>query len=176
MSGNVYASLCDLLCIGLLLPFVWSFCLSVFWGFFFSIVFGTCYHWWICLLVWMLSSFFLLCFNFFVNKFFYFNNFIWFYVISFFFLFFPPFSFEPCDWQGLGARAKGQAWAAEVWEPSSGYWSTRDFQPHVKSTGENSSRDLRLNVMTQFHPTANKLQYWTPHAKQLTRQEYNPTH
>ena len=57
VSVYVYASMCDFVCIALLLPFVLGFCLSV--SFFFSIVFGTCYHWWICVLVWLLSSFFL---------------------------------------------------------------------------------------------------------------------
>ena len=55
------------------------------------IVLSNCYHWWICLLVWFLSSFFLLLFYIFNNFFiFYFNNFIPFYLIflslSFFFL------------------------------------------------------------------------------------------
>ena len=61
----MYASLCDFPCIALLLPFVLGFCLSVI--FFFSIVFSACYHWWICFLIWLLSSFFfslLLLFNF----------------------------------------------------------------------------------------------------------------
>ena len=50
VSVYVYASLCDFVCIALLLPFVLGLCLSVFWGFF-SILFSTCYHWWICFLV-----------------------------------------------------------------------------------------------------------------------------
>ena len=63
VSVYVYASLCDFVCIALLLPFVLGFCLSGlflfwFWGFF-SIVFSACYHWWICFLVLLLSSFFL---------------------------------------------------------------------------------------------------------------------
>ena len=37
-------------------PFVLGFCLFFF---FFTIVFSACYHWWICFLVWLLSSFFL---------------------------------------------------------------------------------------------------------------------
>ena len=58
-----------------------------------SLVFRPYYHWWICLLVWLVSSFF---FNyFFIFSFliiyFYFNNFIF-----SFFLFFPPFSSELC--------------------------------------------------------------------------------
>ena len=60
VSVYVYASLCDFVCIALLLPFVLGFSLSVFLLFVcFSIVFRVCYHWWICFLVWLLSSFFL---------------------------------------------------------------------------------------------------------------------
>ena len=49
-------------------------------------------------------------------------------------------------------------------------------RPHVISTGKSSPRDLRLNTKTQLHPMASKLQCWTPHVKQLVRQEHNPTH
>ena len=76
----VYASLCDFLCIRLLLPFVLGFCWSVF---LFSIVFSTCYHWWICLV----AVFFF--FNFFLN----FNNFMY---LLFFLSFFSTFYSEPC--------------------------------------------------------------------------------
>ena len=56
----MYASLCDFVCVALLLPFVLGFCLSVFlFVFVFSVVFSACYHWWICLLVGLLPSFFL---------------------------------------------------------------------------------------------------------------------
>ena len=58
----MYASLCDFVCIALLLPFVLGFLLSVLFLFFFSIDFSACYHWWICFLVWLLSSFFLFLF------------------------------------------------------------------------------------------------------------------
>ena len=101
-----------------------------------SLVFSACYHWWICLLVWLLSSFF---FNYFL-KFFYFNNiflFLYLFIIitlfyfTFFFFcflsFISPFSSEPCGWKGLGAPARCQAWALEVREPSSGHWTTRDL-------------------------------------------------
>ena len=55
VSVYVYASLCDFVCIPLLLPFVLGFCLSVFCCLFFcSMVFSTCYHWWMCFLVWLL--------------------------------------------------------------------------------------------------------------------------
>ena len=48
--------------------------------------------------------------------------------------------------------------------------------PHITSIGESSPRDLRLNAKTQLHPTASKLQCWTPNAKQLGRQEHKATH
>ena len=62
-------------------------------------------------------------------------------------------------------------------------WETRvqDIGPpetsrlHVISNGENSLRDLHLNAKTQFDSTTSKLQCWTPYAKQLARQEHNPT-
>ena len=63
VSVYVYASVGDFVCIALFLPFVLGFCLSVFWGVcvgvFFSILFSASYHWWICFLLWLLSSFFL---------------------------------------------------------------------------------------------------------------------
>ena len=88
----VYASLCDFLfIIGLLLPFVLGFCLSV--VLFGRIVFSACYHWWICFLVWLLSSFFL-CFFFlyYFLIFLIFNNYFLSYSFYYFFLsFFLPF-------------------------------------------------------------------------------------
>ena len=49
-------------------------------------------------------------------------------------------------------------------------------QPHVISIGESCPRDLFLNAKTQLHSMTSKLQCWTPHNKQLARQEHNPTH
>ena len=46
----------------------------------------------------------------------------------------------------------------------------------IISNGESSPRDLHLNSKTQVHSTTSKLQGWTPYAKQLARQEHNPTH
>ena len=48
-------------------------------------------------------------------------------------------------------------------------------QLHVVSNGESSPRDLHLNAKTQLHTTMSNLQCWTPYAKQLARQEHNPT-
>ena len=48
--------------------------------------------------------------------------------------------------------------------------------PHVISIGESSHRDLHLNAKIQPHSMTSKLQCWTPHAKQLARQEHSPTH
>ena len=145
-----------------------------------SIVFSICYNWWICLLVWLLSSFlFLITF-----LFFYFNNFYCFILIIlflfilfyFFSFFFSPFFSEPCGWQGLGAPAWCQAWASEMGELSSGHWTTRDLQTPVMSISESCPRDLHLNAKTQLHPTASNIQCWMPQAKQIARQEHNPTH
>ena len=127
----VYASLYDFVCIALLLPFVLGFCMSFF--FVFCIVFSGCYHWWICLLVWLLPSFFLSFLYYFLFIFnncliFYFNNFIYYYFLIFSFFLFSPFSSEPCGSQGPGAPAGCQACASEVGEPSSRHWSTRDLQ------------------------------------------------
>ena len=38
-------------------------------------------------------------------------------------------------------------------------------QPHIISIKERSPRNLCINTKTQLHPTARKLQCWTPHAK-----------
>ena len=64
MSVYVYASVCDFVCVALLLPFVLGFCLSVF------------------LFFYDLKNFF------FLVSIFYFNNFILFYFILFYFIFF----------------------------------------------------------------------------------------
>ena len=47
---------------------------------------------------------------------------------------------------------------------------------HVIQIGKTSPRDLHLNTKTQLHSTTSKLQCWTPHVKQLAREENNPTH
>ena len=53
-------------------------------------------------------------------------NLITLFIYLFFFLF-HPFSSELCGRQVLGAPAGCQVCAAEVGEPSSGHWSTRDL-------------------------------------------------
>ena len=69
LSVYVYTSLCDFVCIALLLPFVLEFCLLCFFWFvsFLSIVFTTCNHWWICffgLIAFLFLSFFSFCITF----------------------------------------------------------------------------------------------------------------
>ena len=89
-------TLCAFVCIALLLPYVLGFCLSGFCLFVFSIVFSASYHWWICFLVWLLSSFFLPFFFYYFlifltfNIFLFFNNFI--FSLSFFLSFSLSFS------------------------------------------------------------------------------------
>ena len=47
---------------------------------------------------------------------------------------------------------------------------------HILSISKSSPRDLCIQAKTQFHSMTSKLQCWTSHAKQLARQEHNPTH
>ena len=183
----MYASLCDFVCIALLLPFVLGFCLCIFKIYlfiylfiYFSIVFSACYHSRNCFLVWLLSSFFLfvsflLIFNFFIfNKYFYCNNFILFF--SFPLSFFLPFLLSHVADRVLvlqpGGRPLPLKWESRVQDigPPETSWL------HVMSNGESSPRDLQLKAKTQLHSMTSKLQCWTPYAKQLERQEHNPTH
>ena len=115
---------------------------------FFSIVFSACYHWWICFLVWLLSSFFLSL----------------------------PFLLSRVADRALllwpGVRPELLRWESRVQDIR----TPETSRPHVISIGESSPRDLHLSAKTQLHPMASKLQCWAPHAKQLARQEHNPTH
>ena len=194
----MYASLCDLVCAAWLLPFVLGFCLSGFCCCFccFSIVFSTCYHWWICFLVWLLPSFFLFFFITFYFLIFNFNNFLFFslsfflpsfllfflpsflsfFLLSFFllsfslsfFLFLPFLLSRVADrvlvlWLGVRPEPlRWESWVQNIRPPETSW-------PQVISIGESSPRDLHLNAKTQLHPTASKLQCWTPHANELAR-------
>ena len=142
----VNASVCDFVCIALLLPFVLGFCLSVVcFCFCFSIVSSTCYHWWICFLVWLLSSFFLLLI--------FFNNYILFlilitlfyfillllylfYLLSFF-LSFLPFILSRVDDRLLvlqpGIRAVHLRWDTQVQDTG----PQETYQLHVISNSKN---------------------------------------
>ena len=93
LSVYVYASVCDFVCIALLLPFLLGFCLSSF------------------LLLLLKKIFFL-------KIIFYINNFILLYFILSSFFFFSTFYSEPCRGQALGAPARHQGCATEVGEPS----------------------------------------------------------
>ena len=108
VSVYVYASLCDFVCIALLLPFVLGFCLSVFFFsffFFLSVVFKhllSLVDLFFGLVALFFISFFLLLFYIFIFKNIYnFNSFIFFFLsffLSSFFLsfFFSTFCSEPC--------------------------------------------------------------------------------
>ena len=90
-----------------------------------SLVFSTCYHWWVCLLVWLLS-FFLISFFILIifYKIFYFNNFL-------FFSFFLSFSFSLFFWAVwlTGSWCSGRVSGLSLWggRASSGHWTTRDL-------------------------------------------------
>ena len=146
----MYASVCDFVCIALLLPFVLGYCLPIFFLF-------------------LLLLIFLIFNNFFI---FYFNNFLnYFFFLSFFLPFLlshvadrvlvlrPSVRPVPLRWE-----RKGQ----DIGPPE-----TSEF--HVISNDKSSPRDLHLNAKNQVHSTTSKLQCWTPYDKQLARQEHNPT-
>ena len=101
-----------------------------------------------------------------------------FYLFIFFFFSFFSLPFLPRLVTGRalvlwpGVRPEPPRWESQVQDigPPETFW------PHVIPIGESSPRDLRLSAKTQLHPMASKLQYWTPHAKKLARQEHSPTH
>ena len=143
------------------------------------VLFSACYHWWISLLDWLLSSFFLFLYYFLIFNniiIFYFNNFILFIYLSFFLSFFLPFLLSHVAerilvlWPGVGPEPL--RWESQVQDIG----PPETTQPHIISNGESSPRDLHLKAKTQLHSMTSKLQCCTPHTKQLARQEHNPTH
>ena len=70
----------------------------------------------------------------------------------------------------LGVRPEPLRWESRVQDIG----PPETSQAHVISNSESSPRDLCFNAKTQLHSTTSKLQCWTPHAKQLARQEHNP--
>ena len=160
VSVYVYASVCDFVCIALLLPFVLGFCLSVVFVFYYLKFF-------------FLKKYFLF---FILIILFYFTSFNFTLSSSFFLSFFSPFYSELCGRQALGAPARHQGCTSEVGETSSGHWSTRDLPAPHNIKWRKSPRDLHLNAKTQLHSTTSKLQCRTPYAKQLARQEHKPIH
>ena len=72
----------------------------------------------------------------------------------------------------LGVRPEPLRWESRVQDIG----PPETSQPHIISIDESSPRDRHLNANTQLHSTTSKLQCWTPHAKQLVRQEHKPTH
>ena len=153
VSVYVYASLCDFICIVLLLPLVLRFCLSIFF-FFFILLFPFLF----------LMIFFILITLFYL--FIYFS----------FFLCFLPF-FLSCVADRVLVLQPGDRPEPLRWERR-----VQDIGPpetsrlHVISNSENCPRDLHLNTKTQLYSMTSKLKCWTPYANQLARQEYNPTH
>ena len=120
-----------------------------------SLDFSACYHWWICLLVWLLSFFILLLL---------------------FCHFFLPFLLSLVAGRVLvlqpGVRPEPQRWESRVQDIG----PPETSPPNIISIGDSSPRDLHLNTKTQLHPAANKFQCWTPHTRKLARYEHNPTH
>ena len=65
---------------------------------------------------------------------------------------------EPLRWD---------SWVQDIGPPETS-------QPHIIWIGEISSRALRLNAQTQFHPTANKLQCWRTQTTTKTGTQPHP--
>ena len=161
MSVYVYVSLCDCVCLGLLLQFLLGFCLFVFvWLFCLFLCFlfrSVC----VCFFVWF--SLFSFPFT------------IWFGVLSVrifvFFLFFQAGWHSRVLVLQLGVGPEPLRWKSRVQDigPPETSW------PHVISIGKSFLRDRHLNTKTQLHLKASKIQCWMPHAKQLTKQEQNTT-
>ena len=132
VGACAYVSLCDFVCLALLLPFVLGFCLFV--------CLGSC-------------LFFL-----------------------FDFVFLLPFLPHRVACRVLvvwpGIRPEPWGWESQVQDIR----PPENSQPHGILINECSPRGLHLNTKTQLHPKVSKLQCWTPHSKQLAKQEHNPTH
>ena len=148
-----------------------------------SIDYSACYHWWIVCWFGCFLPCFLLLFYFFILIIycltFYFNKFILFYL--FYSIFLSFFSFLPfllsCVNNRVlvlqpGVRPEIQSWENWVQDMR----PPESSQPHIIAIGERSPRDLHLNAKIQLHSTTSNFQCWTPHDKQLARQEHNPTH
>ena len=72
-------------------------------------------------------------------------------------------------WPGVRPESlRWESWVQDIGPPETSWL-------HVISIVKSSPRDLHLNAKTQLHSTTSKLQCSTPYAKQLTRQEHNPT-
>ena len=124
-----------------------------------SLVSSACYHWWICLLVWLLSSF--LKKLFFILIIF---NLLYFSFLFFFLSFFLHFLMSRVADRVLvlrpGVKPVPLRWESRVQDiglPETSW-------PHVISIGKHCLRDLHLNAKTQLHPRASSLQSWTPHS------------
>ena len=110
-------------------------------------------------MVWLLSSFFII----FLILIIFIYLFIYFYY-NFFLSFFLPFLLNHVADSVLvlqpGVRPEPLRWESLVQDIG----PPETSQPHVLSISKSMPRDLHLNVKTQLHPTASKLQCRTPHA------------
>ena len=99
-----------------------------------------------------------------------------FFVCSFSFSFLFPFLPHCAAYRVLvlqiGVGAETPRWESRVQDIG----PPENSQPQGILIGKSSPRGLHLNPKTWLHPTAGKLHCWMPHAKQLARQEHNPTH
>ena len=120
-----------------------------------------------CSFLFLIFLFFLLI----IMYFFYFNNFM-----LFFLSYFLPFLLS-CVADSVLMLQPGVSPVSLRWESRGHDIGPPETSWHHKiSNGKCSPRDLHLNAKTQLHSMTSKLQCWTPYAKQLARQEHNPTH
>ena len=102
------------------------------------------------------------------------SNFILFFVIVLllFFLFFCHAGWLAGSWfpgRGLGLSSCGGSAESKL-------WTNRETQTAGNINQSESSGGPHLCTKTRLYPTACKLQWWMPQAKNPVRQEYSPTH
>ena len=157
--------------------------LICFWFFVFdSLAFSVCFYFGVVWLLFFVFSFFVFVFLsvgvcFFVcYSLFGFAFTICLGVLSVHFLVFFPFlpHCATCRvlvlWSAVGPETlRWESWVQDSGPPENSW-------PQGILISKSSPRGFHLNNKTWLHPRASKLQCWTPHTKQLARQEHNPIH
>ena len=140
MSVYVYASLCDFVCIALFLPIFLDS------DFFCWYRFKACYHWWICSMVWLLTSFFLTFFYNFFLVFFFFLITLLLLLFSIFLSFFLSFLLSHVADRVLGHWPVIRPEPVKCESRDQDIGPTEASQAHIISNSESSSRYLHLNA------------------------------
>lgn len=77
---------------------------------------------------------------------------------------------------GLGSQAGGWTGAPAVGALNPNPWTKGEPKSSGESNWYSSPRGFHLGTKTQLHPTACKLQWWMPHAKQSAKWEHKSMH